>query len=304
MITDLPEDVRELYPFEPHWVNVAGFNLHYVDEGPRSQDAVVLLHGNPTWSFVYREFIPRIAAAGLRVVAPDYLGEGRSDHAQTEAQYAIEHHIGRTLATLDAAGVSRAVMFCHDWGGPIGLGCALAAPGLLAGLVLANTFWGEASEFHRRVFPWRAIHAPVAGPLLFGRQPLFLQGLKLSGPPSIHSGAAWRAYNLPREVHGGPGTTLAWPRAISLGPGHPTQPLADRIWAALPEMDVPVRFVWGAGDAVFPPGEQCEALRQRLPRGQEQPTTLIPKGRHFVQEYAPVECSDACIEVAREAFAR
>jgi haloalkane dehalogenase len=281
---------------------VAGFHLHYVDEGPRSDDAVVLLHGNPYWSFMYREIIPKVAAAGHRVLALDYLGAGRSDHAIAEAQYAIDHHVARTLATLDQAGVRRAVFFCHDWGGPIGLGSAIARPGLLAGLVLANTFWGEASVFHRRVYPWRAIHAPVAGPLLFGRRPLFLQGLRLSGPPSIHEGAVWRAYNLPRDVHGGPGTTLAWPRAISVAPDHPTQALADRIWDALPGMDVPVRLVWGGADAVFPPSEQAEAFRERLPRGREHEMVVIPKARHFVQEYAPDECAAACNTVAEDAF--
>lgn len=303
MITELPEDVRELFPFEPHWVDVAGFKLHYVDEGPRSADAVVLLHGNPTWSFVYRDFIPIIASAGIRVLAPDYLGAGRSDHAFDEAQYAIEHHVARTLATLDAAGVERAVFFCQDWGGPIGLGCAVARQSLLAGLVLANTFWGEGSKFHHRVYPWRAIHAPVAGPLLFGRRDLFLQGLRLSGPPSIHHGPAWRAYNLPRQVHGGPGTTLAWPRAISVFPDHPTQALADRIWDAMPSMDVPARFVWGAADAVFPVEDECEAMRQRLPRGTRYDTVMIPHARHYVQEYAPRECAEACIAVAEEGFA-
>jgi pimeloyl-ACP methyl ester carboxylesterase len=303
MIPELPAELRELFPFEPHWVDVAGFTLHYVDEGPRSPDAVVLLHGNPTWSFIYRDFIPRIRDAGFRVVAPDFLGSGRSDQATSEAQYAIELHVERTLATLQDAGVERAVLFCQDWGGPIGLGCALAREGLLAGLVLCNTFWGIGSEFHHRVYPWRAIHAPVAGPLLFGRRDLFLQGLRLSGPPSIHQGPAWRAYNLPREVNGGAGATLAWPRAISVLPDDPTRALADRIWAALPSLDVPVRFVWGMADAVFPFAEQGEALRQRLPRGTQYEPVLIEKARHFVQEYAPAECSEACIAVAAEAFA-
>jgi len=303
MIVELPEEIRELFPFEPHWAEVNGFQLHYVDEGPRSSDAVVLLHGNPTWSFIYRDIIPPIAAAGFRVIAPDFLGAGRSDHGYNEAQYAIEHHISRTLATLDAAGVKRAVFFCQDWGGPIGLGCALARPGLLGGLVLANTFWGEGSVFHHQVFPWRAIHAPVAGPLLFARQPVFLLGLRLSGPPEIHDGPAWRAYNLPREVHGGAGATLPWPRAISVAPDHPTQALADRIWEAMPGMDVPVRFVWGAADAVFPVEEQCEAFRQRLPRGKEYDPVVLPEARHFVQEYAQAEIAEACNLVAEEAFA-
>jgi haloalkane dehalogenase len=303
VISELPADVRVLFPFEPHWVDVGGSRLHYVDEGPRGDDAVVLLHGNPTWSFMYRDVIPQIAAAGIRVVAPDFLGAGRSDHGVDEAQYAIEHHVSRTLATLNAAGIRRAVLFCHDWGGPIGLGSAVAQPGLLAGLVLSNTFWGEGSVFHHNVYPWRAIHAPVAGPLLFGRRPLFLQALRLSGPPEIHEGAVWRAYNLPREVHGGPGTTLAWPRAISLSPDHPTQKLAGRIWGAMPEMNVPVRMVWGGADAVFPATEQAEAFAQRLPRGGEHPVEVVPGARHFLPEYAPIECAAACVAVAEEAFA-
>jgi haloalkane dehalogenase len=303
VIAELPAEVKELFPFEPHWAKVDGFDLHYVDEGPRSADAVVLLHGNPTWSFIYRDIIPRIAASGIRVVAPDYLGSGRSDHGFAESQYAIEFHIVRTLATLEQAGVERAVFFCQDWGGPIGLGMAVAKPRLLSGLVLANTFWGEGSNFHEQVFPWRAIHAPVAGPLLFARQSFFLLGLRLSGPEDIHHGAAWRAYCLPWETHKGAGATLPWPRAISVFPDHPTQALADRIWEAMPSMDVPVRFVWGSADPVFPLDEHCEDMRQRLPRGTQYPLVDIPEARHFVQEWAEAEIAEACVLVAQEAFA-
>lgn len=303
MIPALPDDIRQLYPFDPHWVEVGGYTLHYVDEGPREERAVVLLHGNPTWSFLYRDIIPLIVSAGYRVVAPDYLGCGRSDHARREAEYAIAHHISRTLATLDAAGVKRAVFFCQDWGGPIGLGMAVARTSLLAGLVLGNTFWGEASSYHRRIVPWRAIHAPIAGPLLFGRSRTFLNALRLAGPRAIHTGAAWRAYELPFVVHGGAGSTLAWPRAISLGPGHPTHPLATALWEAMPAMDVPVRLVWGEADVVFPADEQGRAFRQRLPRGAEHPVQRIADGNHFVQEYAPEECAHACTDVAKEAFA-
>ena len=111
MLATLPPPVEALFPFEPHWADVGGHRLHYVDEGPRVVEAVVLLHGNPTWSFLYRDVIPHVAEAGFRVVAPDYLGFGRSDHGSSEGEYAIAHHVGRTLATLDAAGVERAVFF-------------------------------------------------------------------------------------------------------------------------------------------------------------------------------------------------
>ncbi len=303
MIDELPAEVRSVFPFAAHWVNVSGFNLHYVDEGPRSSDAVLLLHGNPTWSFLYRKVIPTVAAAGLRVIAPDFLGSGRSDHSQAEGEYQIAHHIGRTLSLLDAAGVNRLVVFCQDWGGPIGMGCGLARPGLLRGLGLGNTFWGEGSEFHRRVFPWRALHGPVVGDVLFNRRPVFVDGARLGMPPEVADDpVAQLAYRLPWKVHGSYLGTLAWPRAISLGPDHPTQPLADALWAALGSWDVPVRFVWGGADPVFPWTEQGERLWNRLPRGHEAEPLVVPDGRHFIQEYAPDEIAASMIDLATEGF--
>jgi haloalkane dehalogenase len=302
MIPWLPDEVRALFPFEPCWAEVAGYRLHYLDEGERGAPCVVLLHGNPTWSFLYRDILPPIAAAGFRVIAPDYLGFGRSDHARYDSDYAIAHHIGRTLAVLRQAGVGEAVLFCQDWGGPIGLGLELAQPGFVRGLVLANTFWGEASIYHHRVFPWRTLHGPLSGPLLLSRRRMFVNGIRLSGPPSVQDGPAWTAYTLPFDYHAGPGGTLAFPRAISLGEGHPTQPLADALWQRLATLDVPVRFVWGDADVVFPPKEQGTALRDRLPRGHEHPIHIVSGGRHFVQEYDPQACADACIRVAEEAY--
>ena len=327
MIEELPADVAALWPYEPRWTEVGGYKLHHIDVTPvdlrrirgegsasdethersehaeRAHDtAVVLLAGNPTWGFLYRDVIPPIVEAGFRVLALDYLGMGRSDHARREEEYAIQHHADRVRAQLQAAGVERAVFFLQDWGGPIGLAACLDQPGLLAGLVLANTFWGEQSEFQKNALGWRALHAPVSGALLLGKRRMFTNALRLSGPPAIHDGAAWRAYTLPFDAHTSPGSTYAFPRAISTGPGHPTHELAQRIFDALPSMDVPVRFVWGDRDAVFTREEQEATFRSRLPRGEEHPTVVVEGGRHFVQEYGPQQCADAAIAVAREAL--
>jgi haloalkane dehalogenase len=299
---ELPAHVRALYPFGSHWANVGGYTLHYLDEGPPDAPVVLLLHGNPTWSFLYRDIIPPIVAAGFRAIAPDYLGFGLSDKPTDESVYAIQHHVGRLVALLDILDVGQAVLFCQDWGGPIGLGAALARPRLPAGLVLANTFWGEASAFHRRVLFWRALHGPVAGPLLLGRRGMFVNALRLSAPSDMPQ-AVWDGYALPFAETQSRTGTLAFPRAISLGPGHPTQPLADRMLAALPNWDVPVRLVWGERDAVFPVNEQGAKFVELLPRASLDHVRHIEGGRHFVQEYAPDECAQAAIEVAKEAFA-
>lgn len=301
MIADLPADVRGAFPFSPRWVDAGGSMLHYVDEGPRSTDAVVLLHGNPTWSFLYRNIIPDVVAAGWRVVAPDHLGCGRSDQAALPGQYAVALHAARLLSVLEHAGVRRAVFFLQDWGGPIGMVAGLSKPGLFAGAVLGNTFWGRGSSFHHDPFPWRIMHGPLSGPLLFDRRPVFVDGAALGMPPDLPE-VVRKAYRLPWQVNGGAGATLAWPRAIALDDHSPTAPLADAIWDWMATADVPVRWVWGASDVVFPPSEQYEAMADRFPRGHQHPPVLIDQARHFVQEWAPEACAEALVAVADEAF--
>jgi haloalkane dehalogenase len=302
MIAELPAEIAQLFPFDPHWADVGGFRLHYVDEGPPSNRAVVLLHGNPTWSFLYRDIIPAVAAAGFRVIAPDHLGCGRSDHAFAESQYDIAHHTGRLLGLLDAAGVRQAVFFLQDWGSVIGMAAGAAREGLFGGAVAGNAFWGLGSSYHRRTWPWRSLHAAVAGPLIFGRRSVFVDGAAHGMPPD-QPGAVRNAYRMAWEAHHGPGATLAWPRAIDLDGFSPTAPLAAQLWNWMATADVPVRWVWGAADVVFPPAEQFEAMADRLPQGRRYPPIMIDEGRHFIQEWAPQQCAEALIQVAEEVFA-
>ena len=302
MIASLPDEVAELFPFPARWAEVGGFRLHYVDEGPRTERAVVLLHGNPTWSFLYRGVIPLVAAAGYRVIAPDHLGCGRSDHGFSESQYDIAHHAGRLLGLLDGAGVSQAVFFLQDWGSVIGMAAGAARDGLFRGAVVGNAFWGRGSTYHHRVWPWRLLHAPVAGPLLFGRRPVFVDGAAHGMPPDLPE-AVRTAYRMPWEASRGPGATLAWPRAIALDDSSPTAPLADQLWDWMASADVPLRWVWGAADVVFPPGEQYQAMADRFPQGRRHRPVMVEEGRHFIQEWAPELCAEALVQVAEEAFA-
>ncbi len=295
----LPNEVRAVYPFDHNWFRAGGYTLHYLDEGGRRDPVVLLLHGNPTWSFLYRHFIPPLVDAGYRVIAPDYLGFGLSDKPSDERLYTIPHHVSRLVALLDDLRIDDAVLFAQDWGGPIGFGAELARPDLIKGLVLGNTFWGEASNFQRSVPMWRALHGPVAGPLLLGKRGMFVEALRLSGPRDMPQ-AVLDAYALPFSAGGSRVGTLAFPRAISTGPGHPMHPLVQRILEILPKMDVPARLVWGAEDAVFPPDEQGARFAELLPRAGE--VELVDGARHFVQEYDPEACVQAILSVAEEAL--
>ena len=109
------------YDFEPHYTLVDGLRMHYVDEGPEDADPVLLLHGEPSWSYLYRYMIPPLAAAGLRVVAPDLVGFGRSDKPLDKSDYTYAGHVAWMRAFIESLDLTRITLFCQDWGSLIGL---------------------------------------------------------------------------------------------------------------------------------------------------------------------------------------
>jgi pimeloyl-ACP methyl ester carboxylesterase len=128
------------YAFAPHYVEVGGLRMHYVDEGPRDGALVLLLHGEPSWSYLYRKLIPILVAAGLRAVAPDLVGFGRSDKPGERAAYSYQSHMDWLKGFVAATSLRDITLVCQDWGGLLGLRCVGEAPGLFARVVAANTF--------------------------------------------------------------------------------------------------------------------------------------------------------------------
>jgi haloalkane dehalogenase len=109
------------YNFEPHYTKVAGLRMHYVDEGPEDGEPVLLLHGEPSWSYLYRHMVPPLAAAGLRVVAPDLIGFGRSDKLASKSDYSYAGHVGWMREFIESLDLTDITLFCQDWGSLIGL---------------------------------------------------------------------------------------------------------------------------------------------------------------------------------------
>lgn len=132
------------YPFAPHYQSVTDadgtpLRIHYIDEGPRDAAPVLLLHGEPSWSYLYRKFVPPLTAAGHRVIAPDLIGFGKSDKPATRADYTYERHVAWMSDWLTALDLHGITLFCQDWGGLIGLRLVAAFPDRFARLVVANT---------------------------------------------------------------------------------------------------------------------------------------------------------------------
>jgi haloalkane dehalogenase len=126
------------YPFPPRYQHWRGLRMHYVDEG--EGPPVLLLHGEPTWSYLYRAMIPPLVAGGYRCIAPDYVGFGKSDKVLDDEWYVIERHVESVRALIEALDLTGVTLVVHDWGGPIGLRQAVDMPERFARLVILNTW--------------------------------------------------------------------------------------------------------------------------------------------------------------------
>ncbi|MGZ3443520.1 MAG: alpha/beta fold hydrolase, partial [Polyangia bacterium] len=127
------------YPFTPHYVELDGLRIHYVDEGPPAAAPVLLLHGEPSWSYLYRKMIPPLVAAGHRVVAPDLVGFGRSDKPAERADYTYQRHVDWMAGLVAALALERITLVCQDWGGLIGLRLVAEHGERFERVVAANT---------------------------------------------------------------------------------------------------------------------------------------------------------------------
>src|SRR5271166_4345534 len=145
------------YSFAPHYLQGGGRRMHYLDEGPRAAPVALCLHGQPTWSYLYRKMIPALIAAGLRVVAPDFFGFGRSDKPEEEATYTFMFHRDSIVALIEALDLKRVTLVCQDWGGLIGLTIPMDMRNRFERLLVMNTTLGTGDvPLGEGFLAWRA----------------------------------------------------------------------------------------------------------------------------------------------------
>lgn len=245
------------WPYEPRWFDTTDGRLHYIDEGGRDGRPIVLLHGNPTWGFLYRHFVEPLRHAGHRVVVPDFLGFGRSDKPADPNRYRTAEHVRRLTALLDSLDLCGTVLVPQDWGG-LGLAWAAARPERLAGLFLLNTTAHPPTDRWKLPLPLRLFRMPGVGEVmvqglgLFHRSFLFGIGIKnrerLTGPIK-------KAYWAPHPTWGSRTATLAFPRQIPISPDDPLSHFYRELEGDLRERldSVPVRIMWAMQDVGFTP---------------------------------------------------
>jgi pimeloyl-ACP methyl ester carboxylesterase len=282
------EILGELYPFEDKTVELRdGHQMHYIEAGHAgwSRPTFLLLHGNPTWSFLWRRVMGPLSRIG-RVVAVDHVGFGRSDHPSEKGYYSLERHIRNLEEFAAQTKLRRTVVVMMDWGGPIGLGWATRHPENVAGLVLFNT-WAFTEKVPMRLpLSFRALRARGVGELAFGRRNMFVDSFIPRLLVNKPSAAVMEAYRHPFPSSKSRVGVVQSPRMIPTKPGDKDWATMDRIEKSLPNLDVPARIIWGERDPAF--GKRFAwAFHESLPKS-EKPRFYPEAGHYFVEDLPDV----------------
>ena len=272
------------FPYTPRYLDIGGLRIACIDEGPRDAAPVLLMHGEPTWSFLYRKMIPPLLRAGHRVVAPDLVGFGRSDKPSHPADYSYRNHVLWMNAWLEAMDLRDITLFCQDWGSLIGLRMLTANPDRFARAVLANG--GLPTGTHGSVPPafkiWRA----------FARwSPWFPIGcIVATGCASTLTPEDIAAYNAPFPTRRHRVAARMFPRFVPAEPDNPERDANEAAWRVLESWNKPFLTLFSTRDPITRGGERL--FQKRVPGATGQAHTAIRGAGHFLQEDKPLELAE------------
>jgi haloalkane dehalogenase len=267
------------YPFEGRWVDVGGASLHVLDEGPSDAPPVLFVHGNPSWSFLWRRLV-RSLSGTHRCVALDHMGCGLSDKPEPYP-YRLEQHVENLERVVDALGLDRITLVVHDWGGAIGMGFARRHPDRVARLVISNTAAFSGGRIPLRISVCRL---PLFGPLALRGFGGFVRAALTMAVERPLSPAARAAYLAPCSDWSSRAAQLAFVRDIPMAPSHPSRAELDATADALQGFrDRPTLLLWGMKDWCFTPAFLDE-WRRRMPEAE---VAELPDAGHWLYEDEP-----------------
>lgn len=274
------------YDFTPHYVEVSGLRIHYVDEGPRGAAPVLLLHGEPTWSFLYRKMIGPLAAAGHRVIAPDLVGFGRSDKPAARADYTYQRHVDWLAGVLQALDLKGITLFCQDWGGLLGLRLVAEHEARFARVVASNTYLPTGDEkVSDAFFAWQKFSQDVpefpAGRIIMG-------GCAQAIPEDVV-----RAYDAPFPDESYKSGARQFPMLVPTKPDDPASAANRSAWEVLKRFEKPFLTAFGDSDPITRGADK--RLQALIPGTNGQPHVTVKGGGHFIQEDRGEELADIVI---------
>ncbi len=268
------------FSFQPHYVEVDGLRVHYLDEGPRSAPPLLLMHGEPTWCYLYRKMIPVLTAAGYRCVAPDLIGFGRSDKLASREAYSYQFHVDVINGLVRALDLRDVTLFGQDWGGLIGIRVLIDQPERFARLIVANT--GLPTGDHKPTegfLRWLEYARTVEN--------FHVGGIVKGGCQTEISSATIAAYNAPFPSDAYKQGARAFPNLVPISPDNPASEINRRGWQKLTQWQGPVLTLFSDQDPVTAGG--YKPFQNLLPGAAGQPHEIITGAGHFLQEDAGEE---------------
>jgi haloalkane dehalogenase len=259
------------YPYEPHYVEQDGLRLHYLDEG--EGPPVLLLHGEPTWSYLYRTIIPELTPVA-RVIAPDYFGFGRSDKPLAQDAYTYDFHVGSIARLVEELDLRDATVVVQDWGGPVGLRVATEHPDRFSRLVVMNTGVGGGRPPSDEWLRFRDWLRRLGTEIVPGRL------VALSAVQPIADEVV-EAYSAPWPVTESKAGILAFPELVPISPDHPDLAAHMAVREAVSRWERPALVLFGDSDPIFSP-RAAERMAELIPGAG--PAELVEGAGHFLQE--------------------
>ncbi len=271
------------WPYAPRYAHVmdadgSDLRLHYVDEGPRDGAVVLLMHGEPSWAYLYRHVIKGLVAQGRRVVAPDLIGFGRSDKPAKRTDYTYERHVAWMSQWLTDLDLRDITLFCQDWGGLIGLRLVAAFPERFAGLVIANTGLPTGTGMTDGFKAWLEMSQTI--PVMP------IGGIVNMGTARALSDAEVAAYDAPFPDESYKEGARQFPTLVPVTPEHASVAENLAAWTVLERFEKPVVTAFSDGDPVTKGGDA--PIQARIPGAKGQPHVTL-SGGHFLQEDSPAE---------------
>jgi len=275
------------YDFAPHYVDIDGLRMHYVDEGPVDADPVLLLHGEPTWSYLYRKMIPPLAAAGHRVIAPDLVGFGKSDKPASQSDYSYAGHVAWMRQFIESLDLRNITLFGQDWGALLGLRIAAENEHRIANIVIGNGTLPTGDEHTPLAFlEWRDYATT---------NPKFnIGGVLQRATISDLSVEVVAAYDAPFPDEAYKAGARAFPNLVPITPDDPASEANRRAWAILMNWTKPFLTTFSDKDPIFDGGERV--FKKLIPGAAGQPHIIIENAGHFLQEDKGEELAEVLLK--------
>ncbi|WP_286221944.1 haloalkane dehalogenase [Marinobacter apostichopi] len=282
------------YPFAPHYMEVApNLRMHYVDEGPKTASPVLMLHGEPSWSYLYRHMIPLVANAGHRVFAPDLVGFGKSDKPAEVEDYSYDRHMTWLSAWLEELDLRNVTLVCQNWGSLLGLRLAAEHSHRFSRIIVGNGMLPTGDDPVPTVFSlWKAFA---------GHSPWFPIGRIVQlGTERTLTRAELAAYEAPFPSADYKAGARAFPRLVPLSSDDPSGAANRDAWRVLEKWRKPFITCFSSGDPITRGGDRD--MQRRIPGAHGQPHITL-RGGHFLQEDSPEDFARIVIDAMKSELA-